>query len=455
MKIVKLQLRNIRAFDTLDLSFAAERARPRPWTLLLGDNASGKTTVLRCLAIGMSDESSAAGLVREMKGSMVRRSRGQNYGVILVGLVDSKAQPWTLKTILTPIAKTGDRVRQRIYNLPVDQVSVDSFPAVGDSDPGQVEPEAFAWRKLFVCGYGAARSIDGREEYTDYRMIDAVYTLFRYDQPLQSPELTWRRYRQRMLANRAEGESEGEAIARADAAISGLLADVMDLEGGSLPALREQGIFLPHGRRKIPLADHADGYRSITTWLLDLVAWHFLFRRGVVLKSIGGVVLVDEIEQHLHPRWQRYLVGRLRGQFPDVQFIATTHSALCAASAADLTAPECGITRLAFNPRNQRVDATDISLPYGERADQILMSSAFELADTRNPRVGDPLAEYRGLFRKRNPSRAERARMRELKESLESGSPSYHELNEQARLAASLRALLDEAKRRPGIEELE
>ena len=67
MQLVSLRLQHIRGFESLELSFVSETQRPRPWTLLLGDNASGKTTVLRCLAIGMNDESSAAGLLGKRK----------------------------------------------------------------------------------------------------------------------------------------------------------------------------------------------------------------------------------------------------------------------------------------------------------------------------------------------------------------------------------------------------
>jgi energy-coupling factor transporter ATP-binding protein EcfA2 len=294
MQLVNLRLQNIKAFETLDLSFTANTNKPRPWTLLLGDNASGKTTVLRCLAIGMNDESSAAGLVREMKGSLVRKTRGRLEGTIVVGLVDSKGTPWTLKTILTPLAKTGDRVRQRAYNLFADDVPDGPFP--DGEEPGFVPVEEFPWHKLFVCGYGAGRSIDGREEYTDYRTVDAVYTLFRYDQPLQSPELAWRRYRQRVAERKPKWPSE-TAIAYADRQVADMLGRILDMnEEGSQPELRTAGIHLKHGRRSIPLAEDADGYRSITTWLLDFVAWHLLYQGGIEIGKIGGVILVDEIE---------------------------------------------------------------------------------------------------------------------------------------------------------------
>jgi energy-coupling factor transporter ATP-binding protein EcfA2 len=449
MRLVKLRLQHIKAFETLDLGFTNDGVKPRPWTLLLGDNASGKTTILRCLAIGINDESSAAGLVREMKGSLVRKTRGKrSEGMILVGLVDSRGQPWTLKTILTPLAKTGDRVRQRAYKLAVDKVPDGPFP--DRAEKGFVPIEKFPWRQTFVCGYGAGRSIDGREEYTDYRTIDAVYTLFRYDQPLQSPELAWRRYRQRVVEGRSKRTSERVSIASADRQISEILGTVLDMTRGKGPILLEEGIHLRYGNRTVALADHADGYRSVTTWLLDFIAWYLLYRKGIQVHRIGGVVLIDEIEQHLHPRWQRYLIGKLRKQFSKVQFIATTHSPLCAASAADLTADECSLTRLSFDPKQQRIVASAVSLPYGERADQMLMSSAFGLIDTRNPKIGDRLAEFRRLFRKPRPSPFDQRKMRRLAQAVKIASPDLLQFQEEAHVELNLRRLIAESRRMRG-----
>lgn len=73
----------------------------------------------------------------------------------------------------------------------------------------------------------------------------------------------------------------------------------------------------------------SDGLRLMTALVLDL-AW----RCAVTNPHFGadsarrshGVVLIDEIDKHLHPTWQRTIVGTLRKSFPNLQFIATTHS---------------------------------------------------------------------------------------------------------------------------------
>jgi predicted ATP-binding protein involved in virulence len=73
----------------------------------------------------------------------------------------------------------------------------------------------------------------------------------------------------------------------------------------------------------------SDGYRNMVAMVADLAE-----RAAVLNPQMGvdapretpGVVLIDEIELHLHPKWQRTVVSSLRRAFPRMQFIATTHS---------------------------------------------------------------------------------------------------------------------------------
>src|ERR1700674_4901291 len=69
----KIVLENVRCFKKLDFDLTARRNRPRMWGVILGDNGVGKTTLLRSIAMGMCDEASAAGLLRELYGEWNRQ----------------------------------------------------------------------------------------------------------------------------------------------------------------------------------------------------------------------------------------------------------------------------------------------------------------------------------------------------------------------------------------------
>jgi predicted ATP-binding protein involved in virulence len=86
----------------------------------------------------------------------------------------------------------------------------------------------------------------------------------------------------------------------------------------------------------LPFSFLSDGYRNMVAVVAD-VAWRSAVlnpQHGADAAALAeGVVLVDEVDLHLHPRWQRRVLGDLRRTFPRVQFVATTHSPQVIASA--------------------------------------------------------------------------------------------------------------------------
>jgi predicted ATP-binding protein involved in virulence len=83
------------------------------------------------------------------------------------------------------------------------------------------------------------------------------------------------------------------------------------------------------GGERLPFSALSDGYRNMVAMVAD-IAWraavlnpHFA---SAAAERAEGVVLIDEIDLHLHPRWQRRVLGDLRRTFPGLQFVATTHS---------------------------------------------------------------------------------------------------------------------------------
>lgn len=437
MYLSRVRLEDIRAFDELDLTLVSNAGKMRPWTLLLGDNATGKTTLLRSIAIGLNDQSSAAGLVRELKGSLVRKSAKQGH--IYCELIDGKRK-WTITTTILPIPRTGDLVTQDVDERSLDSVLSDAQqPSSADAEQKRIERfRKFPWGHLFVVGYGAGRNPEGRDEFDEYRTVDAVYTLFRYDQPLQSPELAWRR----ALARAKKKDDE----ATVDSRIRTLLRQVLMLEDRDDISLSDRHIVVTKNLTSTPLSVSADGHKATVTWILDLIAWYLLFSPRARAPSLRGIVLLDEIEQHLHPRWQRYLITKLKKAFPRVQFVGTTHSALCAAGTADLADADCALFRMVFDETKSSIVKEDLPLPRGLKADQILTSEAFGLPETRSPELGDKVDEYRQLVRKEQRSAKDERRLRRLKTELQQKLPSSVQFEDERKLRNELRQLSEEIR---------
>ena len=171
----------------------------------------------------------------------------------------------------------------------------------------------------------------------------------------------------------------------------------------------------PWGRQ--PLAALSDGYRSTSQWLLDFIGWAVHANRLTENGNIGGILLIDEIEQHLHPLWQRYFVQRLHEMFPNTQIIASTHTPLAASGVADI---ESGLlVKLDRSPENG-VQAKLINKEelYGKRADQVLTSEAFGLVTSRNLGSLTDIDRYSELLGHTRRSQEEESELQELRDKL-------------------------------------
>jgi predicted ATP-binding protein involved in virulence len=103
---------------------------------------------------------------------------------------------------------------------------------------------------------------------------------------------------------------------------------------------------------------------------------------GRKLEQVEGLVMVDEIDLHLHPRWQRTIIKTLSETFPNIQFIFTSHSPLVTGSLESTNIwvmADSGPVQLLNEPI------------YGLSADQVLQSKYFNLDSTRPPEVADQL----------------------------------------------------------------
>ena len=122
LQLRRVCLRDIKCFTQVELEFSHDADQP-PWSVIVGDNATGKTALLRSIALGLCDESSAAGLMKESEEGYLRRDA--NDGMITVELVDPD-QPGSKNVIETTItrvtagAATHERLSQRTSLLQIN-----------------------------------------------------------------------------------------------------------------------------------------------------------------------------------------------------------------------------------------------------------------------------------------------------------------------------------------------
>jgi len=153
----------------------------------------------------------------------------------------------------------------------------------------------------------------------------------------------------------------------------------------------------------------SDGYRAALALLTDVLrhlintfGMSDLWERGAdgkIFIKRSGVVLIDEIDAHLHPEWQREIGFWLKRHFPNIQFFVTTHSPLICQAADEnglFVLPPPGGDHPPRPLTKEEYEKVIASKP-----DTILLTSAFGLQNTRSPRAVEGRAELAKFRAKR------------------------------------------------------
>jgi predicted ATPase len=385
--ISRLEIKNIKCFRELVIDFKHQQIDR--WTMLLGDNAIGKSTLLKCIALGLCNASDAAALTRisDMNSEFIRT--GETEGSITIELQRGKLSKNSRKkyVITTKIAKDATGISEEITQETIPPIETKEFP----------------WADIFVCGYGSSRSQPADTGHQRYNIFEAVQSLFSHEVNLQNPELILRRQKPRVMKSLQE---KLQSI---------LMLDEEDYK----IYVGKTGLNIVGPWGDVNFNKLSDGYRSTTIWILDFLGWLIYAGRLNDNHEIGGILIIDELEQHLHPRWQRNIVELLRRQFPKTQIIASTHTPLLAAGVADID--ESCLLKLERDENNEiKIVTIDQSEIAGKRADQILTSHAFDLLTTRNNKSHDEVDRYTDLLSKTSLTPDESAELDRLQPLVQS-----------------------------------
>lgn len=274
LRVDRLTVQNVKCFGDVTLDLNGESA------LIIGINGRGKTTLARLVALGLtgiSHPSEVAGMYD------LRRFGADDACFALDYRLDA---PSALSFAIGP-----------------DDV-ITSDPPFPRDLPG----------RALIAAYGPQRNVT-RDDAHSREPFSSVASLFGNNGHLK----------------RVRDSTVFERLTTGFAEIQTLVNRVFALaDGMHTVALHTYNArtFLfrthtdPDGRT--PLEALSDGFRAMFAWLFDMVVR--IWEKGATLDRARGVVIVDEIDLHLHPTWQRRLLPALFATFPDIQFIFTTHS---------------------------------------------------------------------------------------------------------------------------------
>ena len=165
----------------------------------------------------------------------------------------------------------------------------------------------------------------------------------------------------------------------------------------------------------------SDGFRSFLALAFDLLrhAYERAFDFAAIIEpdeegdlclKIEGIVLIDEADAHLHPRWQRELAHRLTRVFPKMQFIVSTHSPFIAQEAT-----AGGLFVLKANEQGTVEIEQPLDTVQGWPVSQILTSPLFGLESTRDPETEELIRKHADLSARKQFAKLSPAQTKELK----------------------------------------
>ena len=411
MYIDEIVLENIRGFKNLKFSLKRPDSSYAGLTIFAGDNGSGKSTLLKAIAIALTGTETARALQADFKGWIYHHQKTAKITLQIKpddqdGFIEQGKT--TKKLFLTNIDLYADSDDVRLKSN-----DTRSSRSLWSSRQG--------W---FACGYGPFRRVFGASSDAirpmTSRTTERFVTMF-YEAASLAEVNSW-------LIGLSHKKLEGkqEASEQLELVIDLLNSDLLPNEM-TVARVDSDGVWLKDKNgTELTWNEMSDGYRSVIALLADII--RHLIGNGIentkskdVILSASGVVLIDELDAHLHPEWQMTIGHWLKKHFPNMQFLATTHSPLICQAASEnglFILPEPGSTN---EPR--ALTPEEYTQVIASRSDVILRSVLFGLQNTRSEKIVEARQEYAVLAAKQRANarltHAEKTQLQTLESIIE------------------------------------
>ncbi len=373
-----LELKNYKCFSELKIDFknstnsgdfssqdfspedfdATNYSIQEPWVVFLGENGVGKSSILQAISLCLM---------------------GESYRKKLNDITPNK------------LLKNGEEEGHiKLY-------------LVGDNDPISIEFTDKSFKinsKLAItllAGYGSVRVLpkNNIQEETRTRGSIKVLNLFDYSYSLTDAK-KWL-----LKKNWTTSDFGKIALTLKDLLLLDSINDEINQD------LKEKEIWILKNGEKQSLEQQSDGYKTVIALAVDIMA--FFMRENVSFELAEGIVLIDELGTHLHPRWKMRIVKSLRNAFPKLQFIVTTHEPLCLRGLN-----EGEVVVLTKDIDDNIIPITELPDPSKFRVDQLLTSPFFGLSSAIAPETEQLFSEYYELLAKDEKDRTRKDKERLL-----------------------------------------
>src|SRR5271166_2900690 len=319
MRISKIRLKNFKYFANQEFSFGSR------FNLIIGDNGTGKTTLLDGLAVGVGslflgfpEPASARNILRDEArlafyhhGDVWTAEPLYPIRITCTGEVAGRHGEWS-RGVYKPGART---TRYEAAWLREEGVQFTEQVRMG-------EPAVLP----VISYYGTGRlwmQLQHREIETltpDSRFVGYLDCL--------NPASDVKRLLEWFKTQEISALQQGTLNSTLEAARQAILSCIPGGSHVGFDVSRDE-MMIRFAESSLPFSFLSDGYRNMVAMVADIAIRCATLNPHLQEKSseeTPGVVLIDEIDLHLHPRWQRRVVDDLLRTFPKIQFFGTTHS---------------------------------------------------------------------------------------------------------------------------------
>ena len=373
--VASLEIEQVKCFKEKQiLKFTDENNRPYRWTVLLGDNGTGKTTILRSILM-----MSQGIFFNTQQFSELLNTNGNSF----IQLKYVGSEDFTPNII--DFENTDGKV-ERKFRI-TDRFLTPSHNAFFAYSANRIGDKGTPFFEENLKDKGNLIDEDAKLIDVERYFLDADH----------------------FAKTKKNAKSESE-LAMLKQMLLSILPEVDDLRISTQGRSTRLEFLTPYGWVKF--SDMSLGYRTITAWMVDLAVKMFLASpKSKNPLEQPAVVFVDEIDLHMHPQWQQKIIHYLTEKFPKTQFIVTAHSPLIVQSAADAN------VIVLRRKGNQVVVENDPISVKNWRIDQILSSDLFGVS-SRNLEVTQKINRRKILLLKDRLNSVEKKELSHLQKEV-------------------------------------
>lgn len=447
MYIQKAKIENIRSITDFEIEFK----NPAGWHVLIGDNGAGKSTIIRSIALALIESEKISGLRENWKDWLkynagkgkieIQISKDVNFDIyeahFSLNYADYIKDEYLVSNFLKKLVDFDEKYQQNIYKADFSfykEKWVNIHETI-DWYISQGMDFYFNHSGFFSCAFGPYRRFEGGNpewqkvfENPSFANLAAHLSVFDESVALTEPINWLKDLNYKSLEKNEESQYILDNLKK--------LINSEDKDGSflqhnaKLESVSSDGVFFKDGNDTIISVNQmSDGYRSVLSMTFELIRQLVrVYGSELVFKNIEkdemfvdlpGVVLVDEIDAHLHPTWQTRIGQWFLKYFPKLQFIVTTHSPLVCRAAENgsiwrLAAPGSDeksgeITGLdrerliygnILDAYGTEVFGEDVSISQDsvEKQEEMVKLSKKKMLDAISPEVEEKLQDLKKVF---------------------------------------------------------